>query len=152
AAMDVHRLAFDAHPAFYESLFRSLHLEPAAAAALQADIRAAQNEQPTRRLEYLVRDDFDLLTAFAGRKFDMFVSQAAFEHFDKVERTIQDLSALAADDAQLVFGVDLKTHSRWISDRDPLNIYRYGDGIYRALSFKGSPNRVPLSSYVRALT
>jgi SAM-dependent methyltransferase len=152
AAMDVHRLAFDAHPAFYERLFQSLDLDHEAATALQADIRAAQNERPTRRLEYLVRKDFDLPAAFAGRKFDLFVSQAAFEHFDDVERTIQDLSTLAADNARLVFGVDLKTHSRWISERDPLNIYRYGDGLYRALSFKGSPNRVPLSSYVKALT
>jgi hypothetical protein len=152
AALDVHRLAFEAHPEFYEQLFKTLPLTPEASDALRADIRAAQQERASQRLQYLVRDDFDLRRAFAGRKFDLFVSQAAFEHFDNVERTIQDLTSLAADDARLVFGIDFKTHSRWISDHDPLNIYRYGDRLYGALSFKGSPNRVPLSTYVQALS
>jgi hypothetical protein len=38
--------------------------------------------------------------------------------------------------------IDLKTHSRWIRDHDPNNIYRYSNAIYRALWFRGIPNRV----------
>src|SRR5690606_14601655 len=57
AALDVHRLAFDAHPEFYERLFKALSLDSEGADDLRADVRAAQQERPTQRLQYLVRDD-----------------------------------------------------------------------------------------------
>jgi hypothetical protein len=43
--------------------------------------------------------------------------------------------------------VDLQTHSRWIREADPLNIYRYPEWLYKLLSFSGSPNRVRPESY-----
>jgi hypothetical protein len=42
----------------------------------------------------------------------------------------------------IVAEIDLKTHSRWIRDHDPNNIYRYPSSLYRALWFRGIPNRV----------
>ena len=36
----------------------------------------------------------------------------------------------------------MKTHSRWIRDQDPNNIYRYSNALYEAFWFRGIPNRV----------
>jgi hypothetical protein len=69
-------------------------------------------------------------------------SQAAFEHFDDVERTVEQLSVVCRPGAQIVAEIDLKTHSRWVRDHDPNSIYRYSDSLYRALWFRGIPNRV----------
>jgi hypothetical protein len=47
--------------------------------------------------------------------------------------------------------IDLQTHSRWIRDADPLNIYRYPDPLYAAMRFAGSPNRLRPSDYEKLL-
>ena len=73
---------------------------------------------------------------------DLVFSQAAFEHFDDVVRTVEQLSIVCKPGATLVAEIDLKTHSRWIRDKDPNNIYRYSNGVYRAFRFRGIPNRV----------
>ncbi|HEY8094986.1 MAG TPA: hypothetical protein VIE65_02690, partial [Methylobacter sp.] len=44
--------------------------------------------------------------------------------------------------AVAVISVDLQTHSRWIRDKDPNNIYRYPDWLYNMFYFKGTPNRI----------
>ena len=44
-----------------------------------------------------------------------------------------------------VSGLCLKTHSRWIRNRDPNNIYRYPDWLYRLFQFRGSPKDQALS-------
>jgi hypothetical protein len=46
--------------------------------------------------------------------------------------------------------IDLKTHSRWIRDHDPNNIYRYPDGLYDLFWFRGIPNRVRPHQYEAA--
>ncbi|MGE0799933.1 MAG: class I SAM-dependent methyltransferase [Lautropia sp.] len=153
AAMDVHELAYGEYGDYYPRLLTALGTSPELTVELQAAVTAARQGNPLERLEYRVRPDFDLVDAFRGRRFDLFVSQAAFEHFDDIERTIASLSRLAAADARLVFGIDFKTHSRWVGDKDvdPLSIYRYSDWLYRLLSFRGIPNRRPYSAYAAAL-
>lgn len=47
----------------------------------------------------------------------------------------------------LIAEVNLKTHTRWIRDRNPLNIYRYSDFIYNLSRFSGSPNRLRPADY-----
>ena len=42
------------------------------------------------------------------------------------------------------------THSRWIRDKDPNNVYRYHERIYRLFDFRGIPNRVRPYRYRRA--
>ena len=83
---------------------------------------------------------------------DLIVSQAAFEHFDDLHRTIGQMSKLARPGAVLVCEIDLSTHTRWIRDRDPLNIYRYSDAFYNMLKFRGSPNRVRPQAYREMLS
>ena len=46
---------------------------------------------------------------------------------------------------------DLQTHELGVRDRDPLNIYRFGDQLYKRLSFKASPNRVRTDQYKQYL-
>ena len=50
----------------------------------------------------------------------------------------------------IVAEVDLMTHSRWIREKDPLNIYRYPQWLYRLFYFRGQPNRVRPSRYREA--
>jgi len=41
----------------------------------------------------------------------------------------------------LVADIDLMTHSRWIREADPNNIYRYPKWLYDLFYFPGIPNR-----------
>jgi len=102
-----------------------------------------------KQIRYLCRSDFDI-SVFSHQTFDMIVSQAAFEHFDDVPRVIQQLSQVARRGAIIVAEIDLQTHSRWIREKDPLNIYRYPDWLYRLGYFRGVPNRIRPYEY-RAL-
>jgi len=52
------------------------------------------------------------------------------------------MSTVARPGAKLVCEIDFKTHSRWIRDKDPNNIYRYSDWFYHLFYFRGIPNRV----------
>lgn len=93
-------------------------------------------------LNYVVRNDFDIISAFGEATVDLVFSQAAFEHFDDIDATISQLSAVCKPGAILVAEIDLKTHSRWIRDKDPNNIYRYPSFVYNIFWFRGIPNRV----------
>jgi SAM-dependent methyltransferase len=175
----VHDLALGAPGAFYEALFarigagaaragrgesaaRAAELVDAAGSAtdagaaadeiarLRAELAATLGGAPAR-LRYLVRGDFDLEAAFGRDAFDLVVSQAAFEHFEDVDATFAALARVCRPGALLVAEIDLKTHSRWIRDRDPNNIYRYPDWLYRAFRFRGSPNRLRPRDYAAAL-
>ncbi len=81
----------------------------------------------------------------------MVFSQAVFEHFDDIHSTISQLSKICKSGAVLVAEVDLKTHSRWIRDKDPNNIYRYPKWLYNLFWFRGIPNRLRPFHYKEAL-
>jgi hypothetical protein len=96
-----------------------------------------------------------MITTFPGLPgvegpFDLVVSNATLEHFEQVPETFLRLFELCAPGATMVHHVDAKTHMRWLRDRDPLNILRYRDTVYRLLDFPGAPNRLRASDYVRA--
>jgi SAM-dependent methyltransferase len=142
-ACDVNDLARHAPEGFYTALIERIRAaDPGAdVPMLQAQIRAARAGTPSR-LKLIVRDDFNLLAAFAANSMDLVFSQAAFEHFDDVDATVAQLSAVCKPGAVIVAEIDLKTHTRWIRDKDPNNIYRYSDRIYRSFWFRGAPNRM----------
>ena len=73
--------------------------------------------------------DFNIVSAFGESTIDMVFSQAAFEHFDDIESTILQLNKVCKSGATFVAEINLKTHSRWIRDKDPDNIYRYPTGF-----------------------
>jgi SAM-dependent methyltransferase len=103
------------------------------------------------KLNYIYRKDFDIINAIGSRKVDIVFSNAAFEHFDNIYETIKAVSAVTIPGAIFIALVDLKTHSRWIRDKDPNNIYRYPRWLYRLLSTSGTPNRIRPYQYKEAL-
>jgi SAM-dependent methyltransferase len=142
-ACDVNELALSAPKPLYERLLQRLretspqaHVDEAAK-ALEAAIEGAPS-----RLRYVVREDFDLVDTFGEASIDLVVSQAAFEHFDDVDLVIDQLDRVCRPGAMIVAEVDLMTHSRWIREKDPNNIYRYSPRVYELFHFRGSPNRV----------
>lgn len=102
------------------------------------------------RLHYRVIPGFDL-SKLAPRQYDLIVSHSAFEHITDVGKSFRDLDAITTDRAHLVTEIDLQTHTRWIRDADPLNIYRYSKGLYRSFHFSGIPNRVRPDEYLEHL-
>jgi hypothetical protein len=95
----------------------------------------------TSDINYVVNNDFNLVSSFETNSIDLVFSQAAFEHFVNVEDTIKKLSIICKTNAILIAEIDLQTHSRWIREKDPNNIYRYSALIYKLLYSKATPNR-----------
>ena len=79
------------------------------------------------------------------------VSHSAFEHLSRPRHSLAQLSDLVSDRAHLIAEIDLQTHTRWIRNVDPLNIYRYSGQLYRSLRFSGSPNRFRPDDYLNTL-
>jgi SAM-dependent methyltransferase len=101
------------------------------------------------RVRYVARKDFDLAAALPPRSVDVVISNAAFEHFDDVGRTVRALSEVVKPGGRIAAVIDLHTHSRWIRDKDPNNIYRYPRWFYRLFYSPGQPNRVRPAEYRR---
>ncbi len=151
-AVDVHPLVGSVPDELYETIFQTLetdgHPENRIADARRALDLCREGEESAIR--YVCRPDFDL-TSLGENSIDLIVSQAAFEHFSDVGKTIGELGKLTAPGGRFVAEIDLKTHTRWIRDVDPLNIYRYPAWFYDRFKFNGSPNRVRPDEYVRHL-
>ena len=61
-------------------------------------MREAKAGRPSR-LNYVIRKDFDILSAFGAGNRPVF-SQAAFEHFDDIDATISQLSSVCRPGAK----------------------------------------------------
>lgn len=150
-AFDVNDLMRSTPDGFYEQFFAKLK-----SLNIQADIDALQEELNRHktginsRLNYVVRKDFDIVSALGKSTMDIVFSQAAFEHFDDIESTISQLSNVCKPGALLIAEIDLQTHSRWIRVKDPNNIYRYPDWLYNLFWFRGIPNRIRPHQYREA--
>jgi SAM-dependent methyltransferase len=151
SACDVNNLAMAVPDSFYETLFARLRADGKvdSSGLLKGELACTKNGTASR-LNYVVRDDFDLASAFGERAFDVVFSQAAFEHFDDIDATVGGLSSVCRPGAVIVAEIDLQTHSRWIRDKDPNNIYRYPHWLYRTFWFRGAPNRLRPVEYVHA--
>jgi hypothetical protein len=146
-AIDVFDLAGKEDPAFYELLLDRF------AEGIGVDrerARAITCASGNRRFGYTVGRDFDIPRLAEGRTFDLIVSCAAFEHYDSVPDTVAGLTQVAQPGCETIHVIDLRTHSRWIRERDPNNIYRYPEPIYRLFRFPGQPNRQRPADYVQA--
>jgi len=148
-AFDKFPLAKRAEPAMYEQLLGGLALPDDHKARLLEEVRKALAGRGDC-LRYVLRGDFDLSAAGIS-PVDLVVSQAAFEHFDDPQRTIAQLSSLARPGAVFLAVVDFQTHTRWLRNRDPLNIYRYSPRLYRLLRYPGCPNRARPDDYAATL-
>lgn len=153
-AIDVNNLVQSVPDQFYEELFS--HIEHALPnRAVNVDFLRLQLRQALSgkgdRINYVHRRDFDT-AIFNNEGIDLIFSQAAFEHFDDVRATVTQLSRVVKSGAVLIAFVDLQTHTRWIREADPLNIYRFSDWAYNTLKFLGSPNRLRPYQYKKILT
>jgi hypothetical protein len=137
-ALDVHNLIKTTPAEFYDQLLATLPQASNKFFKLQLDLTLKGNND---KLNYLWQPDFDL-SILKPENINLVVSQAAFEHFADVKKTISSLSQIVKPGTVLIAEIDLKTHTRWIRDNDPLNIYRYSENIYNFLKFVGSPNRL----------
>lgn len=142
-AVDVNDLVKTVPDVFYEELFTYMKekSEKVDEPLLRKELDKTKDGR-NDKLNYVCRDDFDIPSALGDRKVDLIFSQAAFEHFDDIEKTVKLLSNVVVRGAIAIILIDLKTHSRWIRDKDPINIYRYPEWIYRLFNFRGIPNRV----------
>jgi SAM-dependent methyltransferase len=129
--------AFDRHN-LAERVPEEFYARFAARASVPADMQ---------RVRYVAREDFDLTKALEPESIDVVFSNAAFEHFDDVETTVRQLTRVVKPGGKIVAIIDLQTHSRWIRDKDPNNIYRYPRWLYRLFYFPGQPNRVRPAEY-----
>ena len=142
-AVDAHDLLAQSSENFYKALFHRLEndgLGKSSLDELQDQLERTQSGRADR-LNYLWREDFDL-SVLDGEGVDFIFSQAAFEHFDDVARTIEQLNQVVCPGAVFLAVIDLQTHTRWLRERDPLNIYRYSDSYYRLCRYAGQPNRL----------
>jgi len=149
-ALDVNNLAFSAPPEFYDKLFERLkeRFPDCNVEQLKEQLSKCLKRNEAG-IEYIVNKDF----AFSKIKepVDVVFSQAAFEHFTNIEKTLAELSKVVKQGGVLVTLIDLKTHTFWIRDRDPLNIYRYSNWFWNTFRFKGSLNRVRTMEYKQLL-
>ncbi len=152
-AADVNPLAAKVPQEFYERMIRNLiergTIPVELADALLAEPESMRAGRPDR-LDYRCLADFDL-RVFRRDSVDLFVSQAAFEHFEHFHDTARQMAELARPGALLVTEIDLNTHTRWLRDNDPHSIYRIPEWLYRLCHFPGIPNRMRPNEYVLAL-
>lgn len=142
-AIDVNNLVKTVPVEFYEKMFKKISNADCEKDILSLRDQLKKTMQGNNdRLNYRCRADFDIKASFKEQSIDIIFSQAAFEHFDDVEKTVSLLSAVAKKRAVIIAEIDLKTHSRWIRDVDPNNVYRYPEWIYDLFHFRGSPNRI----------
>ncbi len=112
---------------------------------LEKELNLSYKNQ-SKKLNYIIEQNFDL-SIFKENSIDIFFSQAAFEHFDDIEKTIMQMSKIAKDNAIFIAEIDLQTHSKPLRNLDPLNIYRYPNWLYKILKFPGIPNRKRIYEY-----
>jgi len=148
-AIDVFDLAGSEDPGFYRRLLDRFPEGEAADRARALDLAESPG---AREFGYAVGRDFDIPRLAEGRMFDLIVSCAAFEHYDNPASAIAAMTQVAKPGCETVHIIDLQTHSRWIRERDPNNIYRYPEPLYRLFAFPGQPNRQRPADYIRSFT
>lgn len=141
-AVDINQLAQVAQPSLYEALFQRLALIDRAQSQRIEEEYRRYVQGKSNALRYTVEPQFAISKVVSPASVDLIVSQAAFEHFSDVEKTIAEISQVIKPGGRLVAEVDLQTHSRWVRENDPNSIYRYPDWLYNCFQFPGIPNRV----------
>ena len=148
--LDAHPLVGDKTRKTHEELARLIAGADAALLERLLDAVHRLHSGEDGPLRYRVLDGFRI-SRLDLDGFDLVVSHSALEHVSNIRRTIERLSERVSDRAHLVAEIDLQTHTRWIRDHDPLNIYRYRRNTWRTFGFSGIPNRVRPDTYFEAL-
>ncbi len=147
-AYDKNPLADRAPKELHNAVIDSINNAGARARAAEA-LSAYELKQPTA-LNFKQDDSFSLKWV-PDESVDLVVSNAAFEHFERVPEILTQVARALAPGGAFVAKVDLQTHTRVLRDRDPLNVYRYPRLLYRLAKFSGIPNRVRPAVYEKTL-
>ena len=147
-ALDVHNLAELAPDAFYNCLIQRLRENYDYVEFTEEQVKKYLNKEESR-ICYIVDKEFRI--SEIPEEIDIVVSQAAFEHFDDIEKTITGISTKIKKGGVMIVHVDMNTHTRWIKEKDPLNIYRYSELFWNIFKFRGSLNRVRIPRYKELL-
>lgn len=127
---------------FYDALLHRLADAPDAWRAVEA-YQSFRRGNPAGAMRYVLIEGgaSDAVVSPEAPPRDLWLSHAALEHVADPHPLLAALSGWCAPGAVALHHVDAATHTPWLRDADPLNILRYGAGLYNALSFPGSPNR-----------
>jgi len=151
-SLDINNLIATVPDSLYEELFKVINSQPDI--SCDTNELASQLELTKRnendRLNYICDPTFNT-NKFADAGIDLVLSNAAFEHFDDIPGTFEQLTNIVQPGGILLAEIDLSTHTRWIRDKDPLNIYRYSGLFYQLNKFSGSPNRLRPHQYAETL-
>jgi SAM-dependent methyltransferase len=150
-AIDIYDLVSNVSMDFYNAFLAYLQEKEQANTSMLAEELNKTRNHKNDKLNYICCPDFNIIECIGDDRVDVIFSNAAFEHFTDFRKTIDDFSKVVSHGAILIVNVDLQTHSRWIREKDPNNIYRYPDYLYNLLSFCGSPNRARPYEYREAL-
>ena len=142
-AYDKNSLATDKNQTIYKSLLKILKNQRTRV-ALESFIKSEESI-----LKYMTDKTFNFKTL--ENKYSCIVSQAAFEHFEDIQKTIKNFSEKSVSGAVLCTEIDLQTHSRWIREKDPNNIYRFPAWLFKLLNYTGIPNRIRPEDYKNIL-
>ncbi|MFA6027936.1 MAG: methyltransferase domain-containing protein [Patescibacteria group bacterium] len=138
-ALDVNNLVETVPELFYEKLLESIN---------NKELISALKDK--NKINYICDKNFNISKINIEDSAIIF-SQAAFEHFSDPEKALEQLSQTAKSGAILIAEVDLQTHTKWLREKDPLNIYRYANNIYNLFHFSGIPNRIRPQEYKKIL-
>ena len=150
-ALDINPLAENTPMEFYDFLLLKIieRFPKADEYALKHELQFLSKGNDGR-LNYIVDKKFSF-SKLASKSIDIVFSHAAFDCFDNIERTFQEISRVIKPGGFILAYFELQTHTRWIRNKDPLSIYRYSDSCYNFLRFKGSPNRLRPDYYINVL-
>lgn len=100
--------------------------------------------------EYMApQRNLELLTEDKRSKFDFITSQSVLHTIDDIDQLFQDSHAILKEGGVMCHEIDLRTMMGIFRHRDPLNILRYGQRVYKAfLSYPGAPNRLRSDWYI----
>lgn len=148
---DINNLAQQAPAQFYDLILDKILSEYGKESSenLRRELFSFLNNQPSR-LHYLHDPLFNPLV-YKNKKINLIFSQATLEHFTDLDTTFRQLSEIAEPGTVMINVIDFQTHTRFLRERDPLNIYRYSERLYHALRFDGIPNRMALNNYIEIL-
>lgn len=132
-------------PGFYDSVLDGLDARFA-----PADIARARSVAASGGLSYRADFAFDIEALAEYRRFGLMTSYVALEHFEDIASAARAMANLAAPGCLALHMIDFRTHTRWIRDVDPNNIYRYPAALYRLFGFPGQHNRLRPDDYVEA--
>lgn len=151
-SLDINNLVDTVPDELYEELFATINKQDNTVRTVEVlshQLELTKNNK-NDSLNYVCDPLFNT-SRFKDEGIDLVLSNAAFEHFDDLETTFAQLTSIVRPGGTLLAEIDLSTHTRWIRDKDPLNIYRYSPFYYDKLKFSGSPNRVRPYQYAEYL-